>query len=175
MLKFVAWSILRLLLKDWPLSERVTVNFGVSKIHRPQEKETSLFVDGSLWDDHAGIGVWCRKGHRLNFSGKVTGRADNNRAELAAVYWALLHYPRDRTLTILTDSRYVLNLINGVVHPEKAPSTSGSRHARQREGSRVCKSANERLLNHIRLLLQLRSGRTHFQKIPAHKGHKGPS
>jgi ribonuclease HI len=176
-IKFILSSIVRLLDGDCTLSKRVTVNFGVSTVHRPQEKPTNLFVDGSVSGDKAGIGIWCRKGHPLNFTGRITGAADNNRAELAAVYWALLIYPRDQILSIFSDSRYVLNLINGMTHPDRLSCTRGARHRiyshLKTDASYSC--ANGRLLKRVRWLLKMRTAPTIFRKIQAHKGHIGAS
>lgn len=89
------------------------------------------------------------QGHPLNFSGRISGKADNNRAELAAVFWALLCHPRAEPLTLYTDNTHVL----------------GCMHSLAREGPENSRCL---LVWGIALLLHLRVARTLLRKIKAH-------
>lgn len=84
--KALLWTILSFLKSDINLKRLVSVNFGAGAACDIQhQKEGVVFVDGSAENGRAGIGVWYRPGYPLNFNGRISGRVDNNRAELAAI------------------------------------------------------------------------------------------
>ena len=112
----------------------------------------AAMVDGSVQGSASAIGIWYEQGHPLNFSRRINGPADNNRAELAAVFWALLRHPRSEVLTLYTDNTHVL--------------------ARLRTAASVGPGEFACVLSWaIALLVFLRTARTLVKKVKAHSGN----
>ncbi len=65
-----------------------------------------VYTDGSQTkaEPKSGCGVYCRAAPALRHSFQFTGEQTIMRAELSAIYHALLHAAADRDLTIATDS-----------------------------------------------------------------------
>ena len=81
----------------------------------------AVFVDGSVTQGKpAGVGVWYGVGHPLNFAAALPSPTfdDNNLAELAAVFVALIRHPRRAPTKIHTDSAYVIQTLN----PNRRPT-----------------------------------------------------
>ena len=83
-------------------------------------KDTDLLYDGCVYTDAsvmhriAGIGIWSEY-YKLNNSGSLKGLIDINRAELGAIFIALLKLNYQGNVYILSDSITALQLINGSI------------------------------------------------------------
>jgi hypothetical protein len=62
-------------------------------------------------------GWWVLGLARLNLAVRLAAAADNNFAELAAVYLTLLRHPINQPITIHTDSMFVLHRVHGLLMP----------------------------------------------------------
>ena len=88
----------------------------------------AVFVDGSVTQGKpAGVGVWYGVGHPLNFAAALPSPTfdDNNLAELAAVFVALIRHPRNAPMKIHTDSAYVIQTLN----PDRSPTMNRCRRS----------------------------------------------
>uniref|UniRef100_A0A061SM62 RNA exonuclease 4 n=1 Tax=Tetraselmis sp. GSL018 TaxID=582737 RepID=A0A061SM62_9CHLO len=109
-------------------------------------------VDGSVLKSSAAIAVWYKQGHPMNASVRISGQCDNNRAELAALFWALLRHPRAQPFTIHTDSSYVIHVMRRL--SREGPVTTSC------------------LLTWcIAILVCLRTARTTVRKTKGHNGN----
>jgi len=131
-------------------SNKAAKNKAASKNTR-SGKNTAV-IDGSVQKGVLSIGVWYGEGHPLNFSGRITGNDDNNRAELAAVYWAVLHHPRVEPLCLFSDSSHVVDCMRTLAL----------------KGPAGCRCT---LTLMICLLLHLRLAPTTIKKIKAHSNN----
>ena len=135
-------------------------------------KELKAFVDGSVLESGAcGFAVYYHDGHILNHSGRIdvgTGkRAESGLAELAALFWVLLHHPRGQHLSIFSDSMHALNVVKSMCSKESSVHTS--------KGVTRCPKLDPRercLASAIWWLLRLRTAHTCFYKVPGHRGFK---
>ena len=87
-----------------------------------------VYVDGSVNRGVAGVGIWYGAGHHLNYAAAIpAAAADNNVAELVAVFVALVRHPRDKRLAIHTDSRACMTTLESLASGAKtgvlAPAT----------------------------------------------------
>ena len=131
----------------------------------------AVFVDGSVTQGKpAGVGVWYGVGHPLNFAAALPSPTfdDNNLAELAAVFVALIRHPRNAPMKIHTDSAYVIQTLN----PDRSPTMnrcfhrSSSPASRSGDGSAAGSAAARRALTRAaRLLLRWRAAATSFRKV----------
>ena len=127
---------------------------------RKKSDDRIVYVDGSVNQGAAGVGVWYGAGHRLNFAAALpTDAADNNVTELLAIFVALLRHPRHARLAIHTDSRACMTtlemLASGAPVCLFRPSTPSQRD----------------LVRALRWVLFWRTGRTVVHKIKGHSGH----
>ena len=106
----------------------------------------AVFVDGSVTQGKpAGVGVWYGVGHPLNFAAALPSPTfdDNNLAELAAVFVALIRHPRNAPMKIHTDSAYVIQTLN----PDRSPTMNRCRPVvltRATLGRRVSRAVRRR-------------------------------
>ena len=130
----------------------------------------AVFVDGSVMSKPAGVGVWYGVGHPLNFAAALRVKPtfdDNNLAELAAVFVALIRHPRNAPMKIHTDSAYIIQTLN----PDRSPTmnrcrrSSSSRATLGRRVSRASAAARAPLTRAARLLLRWRAAATSFRKV----------
>lgn len=79
-------------------------------------KKYTVFTDGSSYDQ-LNIGGWgClvypdfdfKRYNKLEFNGRTTGDVTSNTMELIAVINAIKHLPKNSSITIFTDSRYII-------------------------------------------------------------------
>jgi ribonuclease HI len=132
---------------------------GSSRNARTQAEDGIAFVDGSVNQGAAGIGIWYGAGHRLNFASSIPdAAADNNVTELIAIFMVLLRHPRHARLAIHTDSRACMTTIEGLASGAAVGSFKPST------------PAYRSLLRALRWVLFWRSGRTVLHKIKAHSG-----
>lgn len=141
---------------------------------------SAVFVDGSVTRGKpAGVGVWYGVGHPLNFAAALPSPTfdDNNLAELAAVFVALIRHPRHAPMKIHTDSAYVIQTLD----PDRRPTLKRlkrlkrrpSSPARRRSGD-ASAAARRALTRAARLLLRWRdSAPTSFRKVRGHAGGFG--
>ena len=145
----------------------------------------AVFVDGSVTQGKpAGVGVWYGVGHPLNFAAALPSPTfdDNNLAELAAVFVALIRHPRRAPMKIHTDSAYVIQTLN----PDRRPTLNRRRRPggdtpggdtparRSGDGSAAGSAAARRALTRAaRLLLRWRAAATSFRKVRGHVGDFG--
>ena len=132
---------------------------------------SAVFVDGSVTRGKpAGVGVWYGVGHPLNFAAALPSPTfdDNNLAELAAVFVALIRHPRNAPMKIHTDSAYVIQTLN----PDRSPTMNRCFHRpssparRSGDGSAAGSAAARRALTRAaRLLLRWRAAATSFRKV----------
>ena len=131
----------------------------------------AVFVDGSVTQGKpAGVGVWYGVGHPLNFAAALPSPTfdDNNLAELAAVFVALIRHPRHAPMKIHTDSAYVIQTLD----PDRRPTLKRlkrlkrrpSSPARRRSGD-ASAAARRALTRAARLLLRWRAAATSFRKV----------
>ena len=142
----------------------------VLKARRAQPGSAAVFVDGSVTQGKpAGVGVWYGVGHPLNFAAALPSPTfdDNNLAELAAVFVALIRHPRNAPMKIHTDSAYVIQTLN----PDRSPTMNRCRRSssparRSGDGSAARSAAARRALTRAaRLLLRWRAAATSFRKV----------
>ena len=140
--------------------QSVSRSSSVSLNARKKSDDAIVYVDGSVNQGAAGVGVWYGSGHRLNFAAALpTDAADNNVTELLAIFVALLRHPRHARLAIHTDSRVCMTtlemLASGAPLRLFRPSTPSHRD----------------LVRALRWVLFWRTGRTVVHKIKGHSGH----
>ena len=135
------WSLLVAILRG-DVARRVRANLTVSRHpkeggggggHRGSNNRTRaddgvVYVDGSVNRGVAGVGIWYGAGHHLNYAAAIpAAAADNNVAELVAVFVALIRHPRDKRLAIHTDSRACMTTLESLASGAKtgvlAPAT----------------------------------------------------
>ena len=159
---------------------------GVDKslLNSQRGRQLKAFVDGSvLASGDCGFAVYYGEGHPLNCSFRIDTRGERTEsglAELAALFWTLMHHPRGQQLSIFSDSMHALNVVQSVCEeeaqlqsqPEQQPS---KKQAKRGGGGRRCPTLDvreARLAMCIWWLLRLRTAQTAFYKVPAHKGFK---
>lgn len=126
---------------------------------RTRADDGVAYVDGSVNRGAAGVGIWYGAGHRLNFAAAVPdGAADNNVAELIAVFLALLRHPRHARLAIHTDSRACMRTLERLAAGDAVRSFKPST------------PAYRSLLRAVRWVLFWRTGRTVVHKVKGHSG-----
>jgi ribonuclease HI len=82
-----------------------------------------VFTDGACWNNgkentKCRGGIWVSPNHQRNSAIKVPGQKQSNQVgELAAVIEAICSFPPFYPLTIITDSRYVIDGLT--LHPGK--------------------------------------------------------
>ena len=129
------------------------------------EEEISVFTDGSCINNgkknaRCGSGVWIEENHPMNIALKVPGNNHSNQiGELAAVIAAVQTLPNYCKLTIITDSRYV---IDGLT--ENLPIWED-------RGWIEIKNAN--LFKRAAYLLKRRTAPTIFKWVKGHQGILG--
>ena len=129
--------------------------------NRTRADDGVVYVDGSVNRGVAGVGIWYGTGHHLNYAAAIpTAAADNNVAELVAVFVALIRHPRDQRLAIHTDSRACMTTLESLASGAKTKDL-----ARRDPALRA-------LLDALLYVLFWRENRTVIHKIKAHAGHK---
>jgi ribonuclease HI len=85
-----------------------------SKLIRRPRSYQEVFTDGSVRQNgkYIGIGLWYSYDDYKNKSYMLMGRADSNRAELCAIYTALVLSPLSGTLQVNTDSETSIKMIH---------------------------------------------------------------
>ncbi|KZP11406.1 ribonuclease H-like protein, partial [Athelia psychrophila] len=121
----------------------------------------SVYTDGScLYPNtpraQAGSGIYWNPNDARNISVRLPGLATNNRAELYAVLWVIVHSPVTWTLYIYTDSTYA---IHSVCHWAPSRAAKGWR----------CKNAD--ILQDIVLALRNRHAAVKMFWVPGHSGN----
>ena len=169
--------------------ERLSVRTkGVDRqlLNSDKGRVLKAFVDGSVLahEDGApcGFAVFYADEHPLNFHGRIDlGRgppAQSNLTELAALYWALWQHPRGQQLSIFSDSAHALRVVQSVSgEPPDAQQCKRARraHASDSGGSARLPKLDAReaaLALAIAWLLRLRTARTCFYKVAAHRGFR---
>ena len=167
------WSLLVAILRG-DVARRVRANLTVSRHpkaggggggHRGSNNRTRaddgvVYVDGSVNRGVAGVGIWYGAGHHLNYAAAIpAAAADNNVAELVAVFVALIRHPRDARLAIHTDSRACMTTL------ESLASGGKTRDLAPRDPA--CRA----LLDALLWVLFWRENRTVIHKVKAHAGH----
>lgn len=97
------------------------INYGtdiVPKIGNQEfnnaENWIEAYTDGSKTDKGAGIGVFFKKNHPLNFSGPCVGPFSVFNGELSAILYVLKNTPLESNIRIYTDSKSAIELINKI-------------------------------------------------------------
>ena len=167
------WSLLVAILRG-EVARRVRANLTVSRHpkeggggggHRGSNNRTRaddgvVYVDGSVNRGVAGVGIWYGAGHHLNYAAAIpASAADNNVAELVAVFVALIRHPRDARLAIHTDSRTCMTTLESLASGAKTGNLAPRDPARRA------------LLDALMCVLFWRENRTVIHKIKAHAGH----
>jgi ribonuclease HI len=78
----------------------------------------SVYTDASIMRNDIGVGLWNEK-HTSHICWRLQGLADINRAELAALFIAMLMHKNEKNLTLLTDSMTSIKLIRQEITCEK--------------------------------------------------------
>jgi ribonuclease HI len=110
-----------------------------------------VFTDASILCQSMGIGIFSpclKQADALS----LTGLKDINRAELAAIYFAVKHYPIDLPISIYSDSQTAIRMLYGT----------------QRIVSKY-----EWLYENTMLELNKRKEVTEFHKVKGHSGNYG--
>ena len=132
---------------------------GGANNNRTRAEDGVAYVDGSVNRGVAGIGIWYGAGHYLNFSAAIPATAaDNNVAELIAVFFVLIRHPRDSRLAIHTDSKAAMTTLESIASGTKTNKLAPHNPARRA------------LLNALQYVLFWRQGRTVVHKIKGHNG-----
>ena len=130
---------------------------GSAANRRTNADDGVAYVDGSCAQGVAGIGVWYGTGHGLNYAAAIpTTAADNNVAELVAVFFVLIRQPRDKRLVIHTDSKAAMTALESLSAGAK-PKRLAPHHPARRA-----------LLTALQLVLFWRNARTVVHKIKGH-------
>eukprot|EP00854_Cymbomonas_tetramitiformis_P005144 gene5144-6255_t len=161
-----AWLTLQLLIESvccWiycllrdeiGLSKRVTVNISSGDRQVSSFKNDLVYVHGCVAEGRACIGLWYQPRHTLNVIANIPGPLNDGRAELAAVYVALLRHPRNQPLTGFTKA-----LENRSANTIKLSFSAQG----------LC-DGTRRLLRALRWILRMRAAKTHFRRAQAHVG-----
>ena len=167
------WSLLVAILRG-DVARRVRANLTVSRHpkeggggggqrgsnNRTRADDGVVYVDGSVNRGVAGVGIWYGAGHHLNYAAAIpASAADNNVAELVAVFVALIRHPRDKRLAIHTDSRACMTTLESLASGAKTGVLAPRDPARRA------------LLDAVLFVLFWRENRTVIHKIKAHAGH----
>ncbi|KAK3247775.1 hypothetical protein CYMTET_42739 [Cymbomonas tetramitiformis] len=176
-----AWLTLQLLIESvccWiycllrdeiGLSKRVTVNISSGDRQVSSFKNDLVYVHGCVAEGRACIGLWYQPRHTLNVIANIPGPLNDGRAELAAVYVALLRHPRNQPLTVYTSSAYILNSVKSLINPQREAERQAQRNASQTQTQGLC-DGTRRLLRALRWILRMRAAKTHFRRAQAHVG-----
>lgn len=125
----------------------------------------SVYTDGACWNNgkanaRCGSGIWFSPNHCRNAAVRVPGPSQSNQVgELAAVIEAISLVPTFFPLTILTDSRYV---IDGLTE-----------HLGQWEDDGWIGISNAEFFKRAAYLLKKRTATTSFQWVRGHRGNLG--
>jgi RNA exonuclease 4 len=162
------WSLFVAILRG-DVARRVRSNLTVSRHPkegggggsntRTRADDGVAYVDGSVNRGFAGIGIWYGVGHHLNYAAAIpAAAADNNVAELIAVFVALIRHPRDARLAIHTDSRACATTLESLASGAKPRDLAPRNPARRA------------LLEALLYVLFWRDARTVLHKIKGHAG-----
>lgn len=127
--------------------------------------EMSVFTDGSCTNNgkrnaQCGSGIWIEDNHPMNLALKVPGNNHSNQiGELTAVIAAVNALPNYCKLTIITDSRYV---IDGLTE-----------HLTRWEDRGWIEIKNTNLFKRVAYLLKRRMAPTIFKWVKGHQGILG--
>lgn len=123
-----------------------------------------VYTDGAAISNPAGPAAWAWWVDDTLFAYGTSPKASNQRAELYAIYQALISLPMDEDLVIHTDSSYAVNTLTQWWVKWRAYGW------RKKNGSEVY---------HLDLIQQIlywtwsRSGKTELQWVKAHAGNPG--
>ena len=124
-----------------------------------------VYTDGACWNNgkanaKCGGGIWISPNHRRNIAIRVPGlRQSNQVGELAAVIEAAASFPSFYPLTIITDSKYVMDGL--------------TRHLGRWEDDGWIGVENAELFKRAAYLLKKRSATTAFKWVKGHIGNLG--
>ena len=138
----------------WRRSVRVQASAD-ARARASRAGDTTCFVDGSAAGGSASaVGLWYGAGHALTLRARLEGRCDSTRAEVGALWLALVRHPRNVPLSVLSDSRNALRALEAATADGPLP-----------RGAPAAAIA-------FRLALQLRGAPTVARRVAAHSGQR---
>jgi ribonuclease HI len=110
------------------VSQRCILKLSTTKFfpRRQPKRETNIeiYTDASIKDKQIGLGIW--SDDNISMSHKITGLKDINRAEIAAIFCAVLFLYKqpfssdvDAKAIIISDSKNAIECIRGTIYVDK--------------------------------------------------------